>query len=103
MRFFSGLLLTMTLYRDDGCYCDDCPRSLVVVIVVIATRRAFPYDLPLFMTHRFLLGNLYVGMDETASVVVVTVGLLEAVFSFVVVNAVIVGIMFVLRRRFGSA
>ena len=99
MRFFSGLLLTMTLYRDDGCYCDDCPRSLVVVI---ATRRAFPYDLP-FMTHRFLLGNLYIGMEETASVVVVTVGLLEAVFSFVVVNAVIVGIMFVLRRRFGSA
>ena len=92
----------MTLYRDDGCYCDDCPRSLVVVIVVIATRRAFPYNLP-FMTHQFLLGNLYIGMEETASVVVVTVGLLEAVLSFVLINAVIVGIMFVLRRRFGSA
>ena len=75
-----------------------------IVVVVITTRRAFPYNLP-FMTHQFLLGNLYVGMEQAASVVIVTIGLLEVVFSFVVVVNVVViaGIVFVLRGRFGSA
>jgi len=73
-----------------------------IVVVVITTRRAFPYNLP-FMTHQFLLGNLYIGMEETASVVIVTIGLLEVVFSFIVVNVVVIaGIVFVLCGRFGS-
>ena len=73
-------------------------------IVVSATRRAFPYRLP-FVTHQFLLGDLYVGMEEAASVVVVAFLLLEVkvVLSLVVVViiTVVVGIVFRFGR-FGS-
>ena len=74
-------------------------------IDVLATSRAFPYRLP-FVTHQFLLGNLYVVMLEAASVLVVAVLLSEVkvILSpvvMVIAVTVVVGIVF-LFRRFGS-